>query len=307
MPSSGIRQAKFDLLFRTPTCQGCRGATVSFSGIQPAKQDVLHATGHQSQQSWHYGVLLGHSASQAGHAPLHQSHVTALLAIRCPLWAFGEPSRTYFTPRVKSHSNPGVTVSFLGIRRAKQVVLNATAHESQQFRRYSVLLGHAASQAGHAPLHESKQSRRYAVVLGRSARQAGHTPLQKSQVRTVPTYGVRFGHSVSQARRTSRHDIKPILLKMASSAHTGGHPLQSAWSGKSETTWAIIGDCAGALPFQGGISTSPMVMTPKSTSHKRSSSPSLSQRGPRTTILFEGQCVKNLHGRVYCSWAIPRI
>ena len=67
---------------------------MSFSGIRRAKLDVLHTTGHQSQQSRRYGVLLGHSASQARRAPHHRPPITAVPALRCPSRAFGEPSRT---------------------------------------------------------------------------------------------------------------------------------------------------------------------------------------------------------------------
>ena len=48
-----------------------------------------------------------------------------------------------------------------------------------------------------------------------------------------------------------------------------------------------MGDCAGALPFQGGISTFPMVRTPKSTSCKRFSSPSHSRRRTRNNDSFQ--------------------
>ena len=132
------------------------GVTLSFSAIRRAKEDMLHATGHESQQSRRYGVLLGHSASQAGHAPLHESHVTAIPALRCPLWAFGEPSRTYFTPRVTSHHSPGVTVSSSGIRRAKLDMLHSTNHASQQSQRYGVRFGHSASQARRTSRHGSR-------------------------------------------------------------------------------------------------------------------------------------------------------
>ena len=139
------------------------GVTVPSSGIRRAKLDLLHPTGHQSQQSRRYGVLLGHSASQAGHAPHHGSPVTAVPALRCPSRAFGEPSRTCFTPRDTNHSSPGVTVSFSGIRRAKQDVLHATRHQSQQSRRYGVLLGHSASQAGHHYMDHTTQQYQWSI------------------------------------------------------------------------------------------------------------------------------------------------
>ena len=59
--------------------------TVSFSGIRQTKLDVLHTTGHHSHQSRCYGVLLGHSASQAPH---HRPPITAVDPV------FGEQSRT---------------------------------------------------------------------------------------------------------------------------------------------------------------------------------------------------------------------
>ena len=73
--------------------------------------------------------------------------------LRCPSWAFGEPSWTCYTPLTTHHSSPGVTVSILGIRRAKLDVLHATDRPSQQSRRYGVLPGHSASQAGCASRH----------------------------------------------------------------------------------------------------------------------------------------------------------
>ena len=79
--------------------------------------------------------------------------LTAVPALRCPLRAFGEPSWTCFIARVTNHSSPGITVSFSGIRRTKLDVLHTTCHQSQQSRRYGVLLGHSASQAGRAPHH----------------------------------------------------------------------------------------------------------------------------------------------------------
>ena len=79
--------------------------------------------------------------------------LTAVPALRCPLRAFGEPSWTSFNTRVTKHRSPGVTVSILGIRRAKLDVLHATDHPSQQSRRYGVHLGHSASQAGRATRH----------------------------------------------------------------------------------------------------------------------------------------------------------
>ena len=56
-------------------------------------------------------------------------------------------------PLTTHHSSPGVTVSILGIQRAKLDVLHATDHPSQQSRRYGVHLGHSASQAGRATRH----------------------------------------------------------------------------------------------------------------------------------------------------------
>ena len=106
-----------------------------------------------SQRSRRYGALFGHSASQAGLASTHGSPNTAVPALRCPSWAFGEPSWTCYTPLTTHHSSPGVTVSILGIRRAKLDVLHATDHPSQQSRRYGVHLGHSASQAGRATRH----------------------------------------------------------------------------------------------------------------------------------------------------------
>ena len=133
-----------------------------------------------SQRSRRYGALFGHSASQAGLASTHGSPNTAVPALRCPSWAFGEPSWTCYTPQTTHHSSPGVTVSnwafgepswtcytpltthhnspgvtvsILGIRRAKLDVLHATDHPSQQSRRYGVHLGHSASQAGRATRH----------------------------------------------------------------------------------------------------------------------------------------------------------
>ena len=106
-----------------------------------------------SQRSRRYGALFGHSASQAGLASTHGSPNTAVPALRCPSWAFGEPSWTCNTPLTTHHSSPGVTVSILGIRRAKLDVLHATDHPSQQSRRYGVHLGHSASQAGRATRH----------------------------------------------------------------------------------------------------------------------------------------------------------
>ena len=97
-------------------------------GIRRAKLDVLHDTDHPSQQSRRYGVHLGHSASQAGLASTHGSPNTAVPALRCPSWAFGEPSWTCYTTLTTHHSSPGVTVSILGIRRAKLDVLHATDH-----------------------------------------------------------------------------------------------------------------------------------------------------------------------------------
>ena len=129
------------------------GVTVSILGIRRAKLDVLHATDHPSQQSRRYGVLPGHSASQAGRATRHRPPITAVPALRCPSWAFGEPSWTCYTPLTTHHNSPGVTVSILGIRRAKLDVLHATDHPSQQSRRYGVHLGHSASQAGRATRH----------------------------------------------------------------------------------------------------------------------------------------------------------
>ena len=86
-------------------------------------------------------------------ASTHGSPNTAVPALRCPSWAFGEPSWTCYTPLTTHHSSPGVTVSILGIRRAKLDVLHATDHPSQQSRRYGVLPGHSASQAGRATRH----------------------------------------------------------------------------------------------------------------------------------------------------------
>ena len=85
-----------------------------------------------SQVSRRYGALFGHSASQAGLATTHGSPNTAVPAVRCPSWAFGEPSWTCYAPLTTHHSSPGVTVSILGIRRAKLDVLHATDHPSQQ-------------------------------------------------------------------------------------------------------------------------------------------------------------------------------
>ena len=114
--------------------------------------------------------------------------ITAVPALRCPPWAFGEPSRTCFTNNFTSHSSPGVTVSFSGIRRAKLDVLHATGHQSQQSRRYGVLLGirRAKQDVLHATGHQSQQSRRYGVLLGHSASQAGHAPLHEPHVTAVP-------------------------------------------------------------------------------------------------------------------------
>ena len=106
-----------------------------------------------SQRSRRYGALFGHSASQVGLASTHGSPNTAVPALRCPSWAFGEPSWTCYTPLTTHHSSPGVTVSILGIRRAKLDVLHATDHPSQQSRRYGVLPGHSASQDGRATRH----------------------------------------------------------------------------------------------------------------------------------------------------------
>ena len=66
---------------------------MSILGIRRAKLDVLHATDHLSQQSRRYGVLPGHSASQAGCASRHVTPITVVQAVRCPSRAFGEPSR----------------------------------------------------------------------------------------------------------------------------------------------------------------------------------------------------------------------
>ena len=76
------------------------------------------------------------------------SFLTAVLALRCPLQAFGEPSRTSSTSRLPRHSSPGVTASSVGIRPAKQDLLYHISLTSQQSQRYSVLLRHSASQAG---------------------------------------------------------------------------------------------------------------------------------------------------------------
>ena len=54
---------------------------------------MLHATDHPSQQSRRYGVLPGHSASQAGCASRHVTPITVVQAVRCPSRAFGEPGR----------------------------------------------------------------------------------------------------------------------------------------------------------------------------------------------------------------------
>ena len=101
--------------------------------------------------------------------------LTAVPALRCPLRAFGKPSWTSFNTRVTKHRSPGVTVSILGIRRAKLDVLHATDHPSQQSRRYGVQLGirRAKLDVLHATDHPSQQSRRYGVHLGHSASQAG--------------------------------------------------------------------------------------------------------------------------------------
>ena len=74
-------------------CTSSPGVTVSILGIRRAKLDVLHATDHPSQQSRRYGVLPGHSASQAGCASRHVTPITVVQAVRCPSRAFGEPSR----------------------------------------------------------------------------------------------------------------------------------------------------------------------------------------------------------------------
>ena len=78
------------------------GITVSFSGIRRAKLDVLHTT----------------------------STITAVPALRCPSRAFGEPSWTCSTPQATNHSSPGVTVSFSGIRRAKQDITTRTTRHN---------------------------------------------------------------------------------------------------------------------------------------------------------------------------------
>ena len=73
-------------------CHSSPGVTVSSSGIRRAKLDLLYPVYLLSQQSRRYGVLLGHSASQARLALPCIPSVTAVPALRCPPRAFGEPS-----------------------------------------------------------------------------------------------------------------------------------------------------------------------------------------------------------------------
>ena len=95
------------------------GLTVPSSGIRRAKQDLLYPMYLLSQHSRRYGALFGHSASQAGLALPNVPSVAAFPALRCPLRAFGEPSWTCSTQCAFCYSSPGVTVSSLGIWRAK--------------------------------------------------------------------------------------------------------------------------------------------------------------------------------------------
>ena len=46
--SSGIRRAKFDLLWHTPTRHGCPGVTLSSSGIRRVEDDMIHCRFHKS-------------------------------------------------------------------------------------------------------------------------------------------------------------------------------------------------------------------------------------------------------------------
>ena len=113
--------------------------------------------------------------------------LTAVPALRCPLRAFGEPSWTCFITRVTEHRSPGVTVSITGIRRAKLDVQHATDHPLQQSRRYGVLPGHSASQAGRASRHETPITVVQAVrcpsrAFGEPSRISLHDPY----VRAVP-------------------------------------------------------------------------------------------------------------------------
>ena len=161
--------------------------------------------------------------------------LTAVPALRCPLGAFGEPSWTSFHTRVTKHRSPGVTVSILGIRRAKLDVLHTTDHPSHQSRRYGVHLGHSASQAGRATRHSPPftavpASRCPSWAFGEPSWTC-YTPLtthHSSPGVTVPIlgirrakldvlhatdhpsqqsrrYGVHLGHSASQAGRATRH------------------------------------------------------------------------------------------------------
>ena len=90
-------------VFGRVTSHSSPGVGVSSLGIRQAKQDVLHYTNHTSQQAQRYGVLFGHSASQAGHTPQPVGHVAAVPALWCPSPAFGEPSRTCSTARCAQH------------------------------------------------------------------------------------------------------------------------------------------------------------------------------------------------------------
>ena len=105
------------------------GVTVSILGIRRAKLDVLHATDHPSQQSRRYGVHrpCAKPPPPALWIPPRQVDARAVqmpAVVRRP-WAFSEPSWTCYTPLTTHHSSPGVTVSILGIRRAKLDVLHA--------------------------------------------------------------------------------------------------------------------------------------------------------------------------------------
>ena len=167
----GIQRAKLDVLHATdhpsPPITERRSRSSAVMHVTP-ELEVLGSNpgGVGTQCPRRYGVCDPASRNRCcegqlgitdtlefGERPSTLPPITAVLALRCPSWAFGEPSWTCYTPLTTHHSSPGVTVSILGIRRAKLDVLHATDHPSQQFRRYGVHLGHSASQAGRATRH----------------------------------------------------------------------------------------------------------------------------------------------------------